>query len=79
MKTIIHVNRHTLTYNRKTGSKNPAITCKTYKSNLVGHEVIILDANGDEVARVVQRPEAPLSCGAVVWIETQLEVRVIQR
>jgi len=34
-----------------------------------------VDKDGNEVARIVYQPEKPLSCGARVWIETQLEVR----
>jgi hypothetical protein len=70
MKTIIHVNQHVIRANRKTGARNPVLTVKTHKTNVYCHEVIIHDANGVEVARVVYRPDKPLSCGAQVWIET---------
>lgn len=77
MKTIIHVNQHVIKANRKDGVNNPVLTVKTYKSNDYAHEAIIRDAEGVEVARVVYRPDNPLSCGAHVWIETQNKVEVI--
>lgn len=74
MKTIIHVNQHIIKKNRKTGERNPVLTCKTYKSNEYADTAIIKDENGKEVARVIYRPNNPLSCGATVWIETNNEV-----
>lgn len=68
-KTYIHVNMHVIRRNRKTGSKDPVITVKTYDENKYGHLVIIYDNDGNEVARVVYRPDKPLSCGATVWVE----------
>ena len=35
----------------------------------------VIDEHGKIVATVVYSPDKPLSCGAKVWIETQLEVR----
>ena len=63
--------------NNKTGNREPVLTCKTYKSNDYGHEVVIFDENGKEAARVVYRPDKPLSCGARVWIETKNEIQVL--
>lgn len=77
MKTIIHVNQHVIKANRKNGTNEPCLTTKTYKSNDYGHEVIIRDDAGNEVARVVYRPDKPLSCGAHCWIETLNRVEVI--
>jgi len=76
MKTIIHVNQHRIKSNRKTGAREPVITVKTYKSNHYAHEVVIYDSQGVEVARVVYRPDKPLSCGAVCWVETVNQVRL---
>lgn len=70
MKTIIHVNQHVIKKNRETGSRDPVLTVKTYKSNDYAHAVEILGP-----ARVVYQPDDPLSCGARVWIETQSEVK----
>lgn len=69
MKTIVHVNQHVIKANRKNSEFNPPLTVKTYKENRYANEVII---NGP--CKVVYRPEKPLSCGAVCWIETQSEV-----
>jgi len=72
MKTIVHVNQHVIRENNKTGSNDPVLTVKTYKSNVYAHEVKIF---GDCVVKY--SPDKPLSCGARVWIETQGEVIVI--
>ena len=71
MKKRIHINQHHIRHNKKTGEYKPVITCKTYKENVYGHEVVI---NG--ICKVVY-PEKPLSCGARVWIETEDPVTVI--
>ena len=71
MKTIIHVNQHVIKSNAKTGSKDPVLTVKTYKSNTYANEVEI---KGD--SKVVYSPDKPLSCGAKVWIETNGEVLI---
>lgn len=77
MKTIIHVNQHVIKSNSKKGRTDPVLTVKTYKQNVYGHEAILFDSEGQEVARVIYRPEKPLSCGARVWIETHNPVDVI--
>ena len=76
MKTIIHVNKHVCAANKKHGKSDPPLTVKTYQENRKAHTANILDKNGNVVARVVHRPEKPLSCGAIVWIETNNEVVV---
>jgi len=76
-KARIHINQHRLRENRKTGSRKPVITVKRGKTNRYGFEAVIRDAEGQEVARVVYRPEKPLSCGAVLWVESELDVEVI--
>ena len=70
MKTIIHVNQHTIRRNLKTGTREPVITVKCGRQNQYTHEVKILDKHGELVATVMYRPDAPLNCGARVWIET---------
>lgn len=69
MKTIIHVNQHRIRSNLKSGTNEPVLTVKTYKSNTYCNEVLI---NGP--SKVVYSPDKPLSCGARVWIETEAEV-----
>jgi hypothetical protein len=74
MKTIIHVNQHKIKSNKKSGAIDPVLTVKTYKDNRYATEAIIIDDSGNEIARVVYRPDDPLSCGAHCWIETQHQV-----
>lgn len=80
LKHIIHVNQHKIKSNRKTGEREPVITVKNYKENRYGHEAILRDNNGEIVAKVIYRPDNPLSCGATVWIETnKLSIDVIDK
>ena len=74
MLTRIHVNQHNIRANNK-GADLPVITVKDYKRNRKVNQAVIMDGDR-EVARVVYRPDRPLSCGAKLWIETSLEVRV---
>jgi len=74
--TRIHVNQHSIRHNQYNNDKRPVITVKDYKNNRKTNEAIILDEQGNEVARVVYRPNKPLSCGARVWVETKFEVKV---
>ena len=76
-KTIVHVNQHVIRANTKNGEDNPTLTVKTYDSNNYAHEVEILDEQGRVVAKVVSRPQDPLSCGARVWISADYGVRLI--
>jgi len=69
MKTRIHVNQHVIRRNQTTGEREPVLTVKTSKANQYAHTVEIRGP-----ARVVYRPDKPLSCGARVWIETDAEV-----
>lgn len=74
MKTIIHVNQHNIKANAK-GGKVSVLTVKDYKTNRKVNKAEVIDENGKVVTTVVYSPDKPLSCGAKVWIETQLEVR----
>jgi hypothetical protein len=76
MKTIIHVNQHKIKANKKTGAVASVLTVKTYKDNRYTNSAVIVDAKGNEIARVVYRPDDPLSCGAHCWIETKHKVIV---
>ena len=75
MKTRIHINQHNIRANSK-GGDLPVVAAKTYKENILGNQAIIRDADGSEVARIVYRPDKPLSCGAKCWVETELPVEV---
>jgi hypothetical protein len=78
MKTIIHVNQNAIKQNTKNNTRNPVITCKTYKDNRYADEVIIYGQDGLEAARIRHSPLKPLSCGARVWIETFNKVETIE-
>lgn len=71
MKTIVHVNQAVIKANQKKLRQDPPLTVKTYKGNTKAREVSL---HGD--ARVVYRPDKPLSCGARVWIETEGRVEI---
>ena len=64
-RQVIHVNQHIIKANRKSGERTPPLTMKRYTKNIKATEIAI-----DGKARVVYSPDKPLSCGAVVWIET---------
>jgi hypothetical protein len=74
MQTKIHINQHNIRANSK-GGNLPVITVKDYKRNRRANGAEIIH-EGEVIARVVYSPDEPLSCGAKVWIETELEVRV---
>lgn len=76
MKTILHVNQHNIRANSK-GANLPVLTVKDYKKNRRCNEATIKDSEGNVVAKLVYRPDKPLSCGAKVWIETELNVEVL--
>lgn len=78
MKTKIHVNQHNVRHNKKSNIEDmkPPLTIKDYKQNRKGYEADIIADDGSIVAKIVSRPWKPLSCGATVWIETELEVDV---
>ena len=69
MKKRIHVNQHVIRANKKNGTSDPCITVKTSKTN---HYTYAAEIDG--WARVVYSPDKPLSCGAMVWIETDAPV-----
>ena len=77
MKKISHVNQHVIKSNSKKGENEPVLTCKTYKENRYASEVEILDKDGEVVAKVIYRPNNPLSCGAKVWIETNNDINIL--
>ena len=74
MKTRIRVNQHNIRANQKTKEKKPVLTVKDYRNNRYMDTAIILDDAGQEIARVVYRPDKPLQCGARCWVETNLTV-----
>lgn len=76
MKTILHVNQHNIRSNSK-GADLPVLTVKDYKQNRKCNQALIKDVKGNVVAKLIYSPDKPLSCGAKVWIETELNVETI--
>jgi hypothetical protein len=68
-RTVIHVNQHIIKANRASGKREAPLTVKDYKEN---RKAQMVEINGP--SRVVYSPDAPLPCGATVWIETESEV-----
>lgn len=65
--TVVNVNRNTINSNTKHGTNEPPIRVQKGKSGKAdyGHEVAVLDAAGNEVARFVYNAEGKIvSCGA---------------
>ncbi len=85
MLTRIHVNQHNIKRNRALLSRGilapsrrePVLTVKDYKRNRLCNDAVIRDRDGRAVARIIYRPDKPLACGAVCWIETNSEVTVL--
>ena len=78
MKVQLHVNRQNIARNKK-GEDLPVFTAKTYKENRKGNAVEIrCKSTGAVLLRGVYRPQQPLNCGAVLWMECNTnEVEVI--
>lgn len=69
MITRLHISQLNIRANRKDGGRRPVISVKTYRSNLL--------ASGVEIhgpSRLIYSPDKPLSCGAVLWLETEAKV-----
>lgn len=78
--TFIHVNQSAIKSNTRTGGNRPVVIVqewngKAFIADVLCHEVAICDADGNEVARVIHRPDDPRR-GARVWIEAQHPVVV---
>jgi hypothetical protein len=69
---LIHINRNIIQQNAKRGETNPV--CRIQDGSVIRYcmEVIILGPS-----KMVYRPDAPLSCGAKLWIETDSEIELI--
>lgn len=73
----LHVNQHVIKKNVKTGERKATLTCKTGKENIKGHEIHILDENGNRIASVLDRMDNPLSCGARIYMQTNYAVEIV--
>lgn len=76
-KKVIHVNQYEIRANGKDGGNRPVLTIKQGKLNIYGHEAYICDSYGNAIAKVIYRPDKPLSCGAKCWVETYADVEII--
>ena len=70
-RTLIHVNSLVLRRNRRRApaDREAPLTVRRGRKVERAFEVPIRDAAGAVVARVVYRPDRPLSCSAVCWVE----------
>lgn len=78
MPTVIHVNRHRIVSNRKTGEREPCIAVRKTRSGKADYvnRAELVDEQGRVVARFVYSPDKPLQCGAVVYVEVEPHLQV---
>lgn len=76
-KTIVHVNQFIIRNNTKNNKRDPVLTIKHKNKTSYAHEAHILDDDGNIIAKIVYRPDKPLSCGARVWVETNKQVKLL--
>lgn len=69
---VVHINRHVLAQNIKTGSHDPVVTArrKYGKGYMRSNRINILDAAGNVAATILCDVARPLNCGARCYIET---------
>lgn len=67
----LHVDRHVMASNRKHGLNNAPVTVQTSKGS---HKCYGVNINGP--SRFVYSPAKPLSCGALLYVETRAEVEL---
>lgn len=65
----IHVNRHTIRHNEKTGEQEPVFSIKNRGRTRRAVAVVI-----EGPSTFVYAPKHPLPCGAKLWVETQAAV-----
>jgi len=68
--TRVIVNRQRVKHNATHGTTLPVFTIREGAKTEYAHAVELLGP-----ARLVYRPDKPLSCGARVWLETTYSVR----
>jgi hypothetical protein len=69
---VVHVNKPQIDRNRKHHINQPVITIRQGNRKTYCHQAEIKGS-----CRIVYRPDRPLSCGAVVWIEVVPDSLVI--
>ena len=73
----IHVNQHEIKHNTKTGENRPVLTCKLSSANHKANTIQVLD-DDNNVVLTLGYSNNPLACGARVWIETKIAVRLLE-
>ena len=68
MKTIITVNRHIISRNRKTGERAPPIRLSRGRHGKPSYHTVVEFAGR---GRLIYDPDHPLPCGATAWIEIE--------
>ena len=76
LKTYIHVNQQKIKANLKNKTNEPVITVKKGKTNTYCHAVEI---QGNSIVRYGGNEKPILPCGARVVIETQDEVKILDK
>tara|TARA_R100000544_G_C2226465_1_gene61091 strand:- start:795 stop:1028 length:234 start_codon:yes stop_codon:yes gene_type:complete len=76
VKTYIHVNQHKIKSNLKNKTNEPVITVKKGKTNTYCHAVEI---QGNSIVRYGGNDKTILPCGARVVIETENEVKILDK
>lgn len=68
----LHVNRHVMAANRRTGDSQPALTVQTSNGPYRGKYIRISGGS------TFVQSSKPLSCGARAWIKTKAEVTIYE-
>jgi hypothetical protein len=77
MKRIVHVSQTKIRHNSQQGDNQPCVIVVKDEELDFAHELVIYGQDGKEAARVVYRPYDPLPSEAVVWVETDNDVKMI--
>ena len=69
-RTVVHVNQHAASRNRRTGDAEPCVAVRKRHGNATYHSAV--EVRG--CSHLVFSPLRPLACGARVWLETDADV-----
>jgi hypothetical protein len=76
-RTIVHVNLNVIRSNLRHGKRDAPISVRRGREVVRTMGATIYGQDGKVAAEVVYSPDAPLSCGARVWIEVIGEASVV--
>lgn len=71
MAYIVHVNQHVIKFNKKHGTQLPPYRVQEGREGKNPRYCMKVKMSGP--SETVYSPEEPLSCGAQIWIETEVE------